>query len=240
MKAPMLILTTGLLLQPSMAQDAAPSSEPLKYKITFSYGIYGINPNDINDHIRISNDLFGSTTKTIKSVPELAATFAVRPLGGYGIILLRGGSMSVERAYNIAVPETRDTSTITGYATATVKETYTAYPLSFGVGFASSTYDMQAQIEFIYGLGYIREETSYVSTAGRTTSYSRSLFSPAYGFRIGAQTTIRFSANIGLTLEIAYRGLIFDDYENEASAQPAGMKFSYSGINGSIGLSCIF
>ncbi len=240
MKTLIFLLTTGLFLQPLTAQDAAPAPEPMKYKVTLSYGIAAINPTDINDHIKISNDLFGSSTKTVKSIPELAASFVVRPLGGNGILLLRGGYMSIERAFTMSVPETRDTSTTTGYTSGTITETYSAYPLSIGVGLASSTYDMQATIEFIYGLGYIQEEASFVSSSGRTTATSRSFFSPAYGLRIAAQTTLRFSSNIGLTLEIAYRGLTFDEYENEASAQTAGMKFSYSGVSGSIGLSWIF
>lgn len=223
-----------------MAQQAASFPEPPKYKITLSYGIYAIEPDDINDHIRVSNDLFGSTTRTIKSVPEIAATISVRPLDGSGILLLRAGSMSIDRAYDISVPETRDTTTTIGYTTGTIKETYSTYPLSIGIGVVSSKYDMQASIEFIYGLGYIREETSYTSSSGQTISYSRSLFSPAYGFRIAGQMTLRFSENIGLTFELAYRGLAFDEYEDETSAKPADIKFSYSGVNGSIGLSLIF
>jgi hypothetical protein len=38
-------------------------------------------------------------------------------------------------------------------------------------------------------------------------------------------------------LEIAYRGLKFEDFENEVNAQPSGIEFSMSGVSGSVGVS---
>jgi hypothetical protein len=240
MKTILFILSLILLLPSLQAQDAVSSPFFLKYKLSLSYGIYAINPSDINDHISTSNDVFGSTTRTIKSIPEIAATFSVRPLQDNQIILLRGGYMSIQRSYQVSIPETQNTPAATAYTTGTINEIYTAYPLSIGVGLASFTFDSQIQIEFIYGLGYINEETSYTSSTGKETSYSRSFFSPAYGFRIAGQTTIRFSDKIGITLELGYRGLAFDEYQDDTSTRPANIKFSYSGLNGSVGLSIIF
>ncbi|MGD0589553.1 MAG: hypothetical protein ABSA44_01980 [Bacteroidota bacterium] len=240
MKTILFLLSLILFRQSLQAQDSASSPVLSKYKLSFSYGIYAINPTDINDHISTSNDVFGSTTRTIKSIPEIAATFSLRPLQDNQILLLRGGYMSIQRSYQVSIPETQNTPTTTGYTTGTIKEIYTAYPLSIGVGLASFTFDSQIQIEFIYGLGYIDEETSYTSSTGKGTSYSRSFFSPAYGFRIAGQTTVRFSDKIGLTFELGYRGLAFDEYEEDTSTQPANIKFSFSGVNGSVGLSIIF
>jgi hypothetical protein len=201
-------------------------------------------PYNIRNHLPIylskSNDVFGSITRTIKSIPEIAATFSLRPLQDNQILLLRGGYMSIPRSYQISIPETQNSPVATGYTKGTIKEIYSTYPLSIGVGLASFTFDSQIQIEFIYGLGYIDEETSYTSSTGKGTSYSRSFFSPAYGFRIAGQTTIRFSDKIGITLELGYRGLVFDEYEEDTSTQPANIKFSFSGVNGSVGLSIIF
>jgi hypothetical protein len=156
------------------------------------------------------------------------------------IILVRGGYMAIERTYQLSIPETIDTTTVTGYTTGSIRETYTAYPLSIGVGLSSPTFDSQMQIEFIFGLGYIEEEASYIYSSGQRASYLKSYFSPAYGLRISGQTTIRFADEIGLTLDLGYRWLTFDDYENETTSESSDIKFSYSGIQGSIGLSFIF
>jgi hypothetical protein len=240
MKTIVFIFTLILLHQSLQAQDTISSSALSKYKLSLSYGIYAINPSEINDHISTSNDVFRSATQTIRSIPEIAATFSMRPLQDNQILLLRGGYMSIQRSYQVSIPETQNTPITTGYTTGTIKEIYTAYPLSIGVGLTSFTFDSQIHIEFIYGLGYINEETSYISSAGKGTSYSRSFFSPAYGFRIAGQTTVRLSDKIGITLELGYRGLTFDEYEDDTSTQPANIKFSYSGLNGSVGLSIIF
>ncbi len=243
MKTTTMILLLMLLFQSLQAQDSVSSSAPSKSKLSLSYGIYAVNPTEINDHISISNEILGSSAKTIRSIPEMAATFSIRPLHDNQVLLVRGGYMSIERSYQVSIPETQNppVTTITPpYTSGTIKETYSAYPLSIGVGLASSTFDSQIQIEFIYGLGYIDEEASYTSSAGRTTSSSRSFFSSAYGFRIAGQTTVRFSDKIGLTFELGYRGLAFDEYENEATTQPLDIKFSLSGINGSVGLSILF
>jgi hypothetical protein len=240
MKTIFFTLSLVLILPSLQAQDTVSSPPLSKYKLSFGYGIYAINPSEINDHISTSNDVFGSTTRTIRSIPEIAATFSMRPLQDNQILLLRGGYMSIQRSYQVSIPETQNSPIATAYTTGTIKESYTAYPLSIGVGLASFTFDSQIQIEFIYGLGYINEETSYTSSTGKGTSYSRSFFSPAYGFRIAGQTTVRLSDKIGITLELGYRGLVFDEYEDDTSTQPANIKFSYSGLNGSVGLSIIF
>jgi hypothetical protein len=240
MKTIISILSLILLFQSLQAQDTVSSPALLKYKFSFSYGIYAINPSEINDHISTSNDVFGSTTRTIRSIPEIAVTFSVRPLQDEKIFLLRVGSLSIQRSYQVSIPETQNTPITTGYTTGAIKELYTAFPLSIGGGFASSTFDSQMQLEIVYGLGYIKEEASYTSSTGKVTSYAKSFFSPAYGFRIAGQTTIRFSNKIGITLELGYRVLSFDEYQDDTSAQPANIKFSYSGLNGSAGLSIIF
>jgi hypothetical protein len=240
MKTITAILSLLLLFQSLQAQDSISSFALSKSKLSLSFGVYAINPTDINDHISSSNEILGSSAKTVMSIPEIAATFSFQPLHDNQILLIRGGYMSIDRSYQISIPETQNSPVTTGYASGTIKETFTAYPLSVGVGLASSTFDSQIQFEFIYGLGYIDEEASYTSSLGKTTSYSRSFFSPAYGFRIAGQTTVRFSENVGLTLEVGYRGLAFDEYEDEATTQPLDIKFSYSGINGSVGLSILF
>jgi hypothetical protein len=226
-------------LYPLFAQD--PSFTPDgKYKLTLTYGISAVNPTEINEHILTSNTVFTSMTKQIKSIAEMSAAFSIRPSQDNKIVLLRGGYISLERSYQLSIPETRDTISTTGYTTGTIKETYTAYPLSLGVGLTSSTNDSQIQLEFIFGLGYIEEEGSYTSASGRKTNYLRTLFSPAYGLRIAGQTTVRLAERIGLTLELGYRWLSFRDFEDEATGQPSNIIFSYSGINGAIGLSIIF
>jgi hypothetical protein len=238
MKAYSLTLLVSLFSLSLCAQDTT-ASRVSKFKISLSFGMSFVNPTDINDHISTSNALFDATTPTIKSVPEIAATVTFHPLRNNNILVLRGGYMWVSRSYQISVPETNASGGSIGTTTGTIKETYTAYPLSLGVGMSMSDPDAQWQAEFIYGLGYIKEEGSYVSSSGRNTSYTRTLFSPTYGFRLAAQTTVQLSESMGLTFEIAYRGMVFDQYEDETSTQPANIKFSYAGFNGSIGLSIL-
>jgi len=240
MKTFIVILSLPLLFQSLQAQDSISSFALSKSKLSLSFGVYAINPTNINDHISSSNDAFGSATKTIQSIPEIAATFSFRPLHDNQIFLIRGGYMSIDRSYQVSIPETQNSPVTRGYTSGIIKETYTAYPLSVGVGVVSSSFDSQIQFEFIYGLGYIDEEASYTSSTGKRMSSLRSFFSPAYGFRIAGQTLIRFSDKIGITLELGYRGLAFDDYEDEATTQPLDINFSYSGINGSVGLSIVF
>lgn len=222
------------------AQDSVSVPTAPKFKFTATYGIASIDPEQINDHIAASNTVFGTSTKTFKSVPELALTCSMRPMESNAILLFRFGYMSLERSFQISIPETADTTDVTGRTTGSIRETYTAYPISIGAGLTSPDMASQISLEFIYGLGYIEEETSYTSSSGRKTSVTRSLFSPAFGIRIAGNTTVRFSEHVGLTLEAGYRGLAFDDYENEATQDAANLKFSYSGLFASIGLSVLF
>lgn len=240
MKRSIFILMLFLLPPSLYAQETSPSSTLSKYKITFSFGISAINPEEINKHISISNTLFTSTTRTIKSASEFSASFVIRPSRDDKIILLRGSYISIERAYNFSIPETIDTVTITGYTSGAIKETYTAYPFSIGAGLTSSTFDSQIQIEYIFGLAYIEEEGSYLSSTGQRTGYIKSLFSPGYGFRFAGNTTVQITNNIGLNLELAYRYLSFHEYEDEATTQTSDITFSYSGMQGLIGLSITF
>lgn len=220
------------------AQDTCMT--PVKYKVIVTYGIAFMRPDDINSHITISNDELGSSAKIIEFMPEAAVTFSVRPIDGSQIITARIGYMFLTRMYDVSIPETSISSTRVGYTSGTIKETYSIYPLSIGVGLASQSFGSQMQLEFIYGLGYIDEDQSYVSSTGVRTSNSRTLYSPAYGFRVAGSTTVNFSERIGLTLEGSYRYLIFNDYEDQMTGRNENIKFSTSGLSGAIGLSILF
>ena len=237
----LLFITLLIIIWPLTlyAQDSTVSPYSSKYKILISVDISSIKPTEINDHISTSNTLFETTTKTIKSLPEISATATFRPLQNSNIIILRGGYMWVNRTFQISITETSTSPMPIGTTTGTINETYSVYPLSIGVGMEFPPFGFQWQFEFIYGIGYIKEEGSYTSSIGRQTSYSRTLFSQAYGYRANIQETVRFSNSIGFTLEFGYRGLRFDEYEDEVTTQPSSIEFSCSGIYGSLGLSIL-
>ena len=220
------------------AQDA--STPLVKNKLSLTYGIIFIQPDEINNHITGSNDALGSSTKIIESLPEASVLFSIRPREDSQIITARVGHMYITRIYDVSIPETTTSSTSVASTTGTIKETYTMYPLSLGVGMASKSFGSQAQFEFIYGLCYIDENQSYYSSTGAYTSHSRTLSSSAYGFRLAGSTTVEFSERIGLTLEASYRYLVFSDYQDQVTGRIQNMKFNTSGFGGSIGLSILF
>lgn len=224
------------ILTPVTAQELQTIAET-KYRFSLTYGITAVNPEDINTHIASSNAAFGSTTKSVKSMPELTAALSLRPQNDFKIIILRGGYISTERIFQFSVAETQNNSTPTGTTTGTITETYTAYPISIGIGGTTEKSDAQFQMEFIYGLGYVNEEGNYTSSSGKKTSYTRSFFSPTYGFRVNGSIIVPITTNIGLQFEAGYRYLRFDEFEDETTAQSSPIEFSMTGIQGSLGVS---
>jgi len=220
------------------AQDT--SAITTEYKITVTYGINIIRPDEINDNIRVSGDALGSSANIIKHIPEAAVSFSTRLTGGPQIITARIGRMYISRTHNVSIPETTTSPDITGYTSGTIEEIYTFYPLSAGIGWASKSFGSQLQIEFVYALGYIDEDQSYISSAGARTAYSRTLSSPAYGFRLAGNTTVAFSERIGLTFEASYRYIVFDDYSDERTGKGKKIEFSAYGLGGAVGLSILF
>jgi hypothetical protein len=218
------------------AQDGQTIPES-KLRVSFTYGVTGTNPTNINEHISTSNAVFNSQTKSIKSLPEAAATLSFRPNDDLKVVVLRGGWISAERNFSFSTSATQNSSTPTGTIDGTIKETYTAYPISVGVGISTVKSDAQFQIEFIYALGYVKEEGKYTAPSGAATSYTRSLFSPTYGFRAAGSIVARITSSVGLQFEAGYRYLHFNEFEDEFTAQPSPIEFSMTGIQGSVGLS---
>jgi hypothetical protein len=229
-----------LCLSFSMVRAQDSTAAPVKCKVVLMFGMDFMHPDDINNHITISNDQLGSSAKTIAYMPEIGFMFSLRPLGDSQIITLRVGRMYITRMYDVSIPETSTSSTTVGHTSGTIKETYTMYPLSLGVGLASQSFGSQFQFEFIYAPGYIDEDQSYVSSSGKRTSNSRTLYSPAYGLRIAGSMTVNFSERIGLTLEAGYRYLVFNDYEDQRTGRNEKTNFNTSGLGGAIGLSILF
>jgi len=208
-----------------------------KYRFSFTYGITAVNPEEINNHIASSNAALGSTTTSFKSLPELSAMVTLHPQNDFKVFVLRGGYISDERVFQFSIPETQNSSTSTGKTIGTITETYSAYPFSIGIGGTTVNSDAQFQMEFIYALGYIKEEGNYTSSSGIKSSYMRSFFSPTYGFRVNGSLIVPLSSVIGLQFEAGYRYLLFDEFEDEITAQPSPIEFSMTGIQGSLGLS---
>ena len=230
------ILISLFIAYGAEAQHADSSAIASKFRLTLAFGIDAMNPDQINDRIATSNQALGSFAQSIKSMPEVSAALTIRPNHDQKILVLRGGYMWAERDFAFSLPETDSSSTPTGKIKGLIKETYSAYPFSMGIGLSTLTSDLQVEIDFIYALGYITEDGSYTTAEGMTSWYSNTLFSPAYGFRIAAQTSVPLTPNISIVLELAYRGLKFEDFENQLNAQPSDVEFSMSGISGNVGI----
>ncbi|GEM_PF-1912315 len=220
----------------AQAQHADSSAVASKFRFTLGFGIDAMNPDQINDRIATSNQALGSFAQSIKSMPEVSAALTIRPNQDQKVVILRGGYLWAERDFAFSLPETDTSSTPTGKIKGLIKETYSAYPFSIGIGLSTLTSDLQVEIDFIYALGYVTEDGSYTTSEGTTSSYSNTLFSPAYGFRVAAQTSVPLTPNISIVLEIAYRGLKFEDFENQLNAQPSDVEYSMSGISGNVGI----
>ncbi|MDD8019535.1 MAG: hypothetical protein PHP42_14270 [Bacteroidota bacterium] len=223
----------------SFAQEFQDVTTP-KFRLAVTYGISVMNPEAFNKHIAISNEAFGTTESSVKSMPELGATLSFRPADDNKVVVLRGGYVWTEKKFPFSIKETDTSSISTKTTTGNITETYSAYPLSIGVGLATEKNEAQLHVEFIYALGYVSEEGSFTTSNGQKTSYKRSYFSPAYGFRIAGSIFARLTSNMALNLEVAYRGLTFDQYENESTAQSSPIEFRMSGVQGAVGLAVTF
>jgi hypothetical protein len=220
----------------AQAQHVDSSAVVSKFRFTLAFGIDAMNPDQINDRIATSNQALGSSAQSIKSMPEVSAALTIRPNQDQKILILRAGYLWAERDFAFALPETDSSSTPIGKVRGEIKETYSAYPFSIGIGLSTLASDLQVELDFIYAVGYITENGSYTTTEGATSSYTNTLFSPAYGFRIAAQTSVPVTPNLSIMLELAYRGLKFESYENQVNAAPSDVEFSMSGISGNIGI----
>lgn len=225
-----------LLIPAAVGAQESVAEELTKFRFAVTYGLTMINPELINSRIAASNAVFGSTTKSFKSIPELAATVTLRPVEDLRVIILRAGYISSSREFPFTIPESNNGTTTGAVTTGTITETYSAYPISIGIGATNPKQDLIAQLELIYGLGYVLEEGAYTSSTGQKTSYERTVFSPTYGFRVSGAVISPISSMVGLRIEVAYRYLHFDEFENEATAQPSTIEFSMSGVQFNAGL----
>jgi hypothetical protein len=237
MKTTILLLAVFAVLciaeaQENTIQDVSRS----KFRFALTYGITPMNPDQINEHIGTSNYALGSSAKSIKSLPELGATLTLRPMKDAKVLIFRAGYASVERIFDFSQPQTSVNDTQIGTIDGTITETYSFYPLSFGIGAATPNNDYQFQVEFIYGLAYVTEQTSFRTTDGYSASVTRELQSPAYGIRVGGNSTVNFTENVGLVLELSYRYLMFDEYEDDKALPVHFFEFPLTGITLSAGI----
>lgn len=208
-----------------------------KFRATISYGISAINPEQINERIGNSNYALNSSAKSIKSIPELAGAIMFRPQNDFKVLILRAGYASIERTFSISLPQTTTSPTPTGTITGEIVETYTAMPFSFGFGTTTKDNMYQFQVELIYALSTVKEEGTYRTSSGENFSYSRTLESPAYGLRVAGNATIPLSPSMGITMELGYRFMTFDEYEDEKAAAVSFLEFPVSGVSGGLGVS---
>jgi hypothetical protein len=227
------ILIFGLI-ETAPAQEEGNSFR--KFRAVISFGITPINPEQINERIGNSNYVLNSETKSVKSLPEFAATISFRPQDDFKILILRAGHASIERAFRISLPQTTTSSAPTGTITGEVVERYSVLPFSFGIGATTRKSDFQFQIELIYALSIVTEEGNYKTTSGDDISYSRELTSPAYGMRVAGNASVPINPTVSIVFELGYRIMTFDEYEDEKALRYSFFEFPVSGVNVSAGL----
>lgn len=238
MKKHIVYIIFFVLIAQLHAQEAViEKSEYSKVRFAFTFGITPMNPDQINQHIGESNYALGSEAKSIKSLPEFGATVTLRPMNDAKIIILRAGFANSERIFNFSMDQTSSNDSPIGKLEGSITETYAFYPLAFGVGAATANNDLQFQAEFIYGLSYVTEEGTFRTTNGTSSTYLHEFFSPAYGLRVAGNSTVAFSENVGLLMELSYRYLVFDEYEDNKSLPVHFFEFPISGITASAGIS---
>jgi len=235
MKRMLILLLSLFIAHGLLAQRGDSAAGVQKFRLAATYGVDAVNPDQINDRIAATNGALGSSTNSIKSMPEISGSLVIRPNQDNKIVILRAGYTWTDRDYTFFVPQTDTSSKPIGTVKGTITEKYSVYPFSIGAGLSTLNSDFQVELDFIYALGYITENGTFAAT-GTTTAYSNTLFSPAYGFRIAGQTSVPLTPTLALQLEIAYRGLKFEDFENQMNAQPSNIEFSVSGISGTIGV----
>lgn len=206
-----------------------------KFRAVISFGVTPINPEQINDRIGNSNYLLNSETKSIKSLPEFAATISFRPQDDFKILILRAGHASIERTFRISLPQTTTSTTPSGTITGEIVETYSVIPFSFGIGATTEKSDYQFQIEMIYALSIVTEEGNYKTSSGDNISYSRELTSPAYGLRVAGNASVPINPTVSIVFELGYRMMTFDEYEDERALRYSFFEFPVSGVNVSAG-----
>ena len=236
MKRTSIFLLSIFIVCSTHAQRGDSAGTAPKFRLAACFGVNAVNPEQINDEIATTNGALGSSANSIKSMPEFSSSLTIRPNQDTKIVVLRAGYSWTERDYAFTVPETDLSSTPVGRVRGSITEKYAVYPFSIGAGLSTLSSDFQIELDFIYALGYITENGSFTTVQGTTTSYTNTLFSPAYGFRVAAQTSVPLTQTLSLVLEVSYRGLKFEDFENQTNAQPSNIEFSVSGVTGSIGL----
>lgn len=237
MKSKIFLLSVLGILSLLRAQDE-PIAEPApyaKFKFLFTYGITVVNPEQINDGIANTNYTLNSEAKSIKSVPEFGVTLSVRPQNDFKVLVLRAGYASVERVFTLSVPQTSTGTVPIGIITGDITETYAFTPISFGIGATDQRSENQFQIEFIYATSTITEKGTYRLTSGERISTSRELTSPAYGIRAAGHVTLRLTPTAGISMELGYRYLVFDEYEDAKAARYNFLEFPVNGVTAAAG-----
>lgn len=226
------LLPLLLLCSLLSAQEEKPF---VRSKIMVQYGVSLVDPRQINDRIAMTNQVLGSNAKTIKNLPELSATVVFRPQNDFKIVLVRAGYATVERLFDVSLPWTDAAGGVLGSIDGTITETYTVYPFSLGVGMMSDDGASQFQLELCYALAEIGEEGSY--RTDRSMSYSHTLTSEAYSIRVAGSVAVPVTPWLGVTVELGYRYLLFDEFEDEKGATAPWVEMPLHGVNGSVGLS---
>ena len=93
MKRLLLALVSLSITYCAQAQHADSSAMVSKFRLSLSYGVDAMNPDQINDHIATSNEALGSSAPSIKSIPELFGCSNNPANLETKILVLRGGYM---------------------------------------------------------------------------------------------------------------------------------------------------
>jgi len=227
----------------SVAQELKDTTKTYpQFRLAFSYGISNDNlqKENIDGHTLVDDvdnqgvaqngNQYQQFSDVTKPFEELTITFTARPLNDYKLLILRVGRMQNDYKYTYISEEVNSSSTVVGSLRTEITEQYTVYPLSFGFGVATHNHVAQIQAEFIYALGYMKEEFAVTNSNKIRTTSSNNYHSETMGYRFSAQLNIHFLPTVSVHLEGGYRVLGFNGFANTATDKNVGLDFSAGGV----------
>lgn len=209
---------------------------PPKLMIGINGGISFIRPEVMNKQIEYYNVAFGSSVPLLRNSPLFSVWLDIRPKNIVNYISLRGEMITNSRDFSISIPGTNNAGVLTNLMTVDVTTTYRVYPLSINAGSYLPKTSTKVEIGFVYALGYVTEK----GTIANGGNYTTEIEGDGYGFRIGVQSYLPFTATMGLTLDINYRYLKIDNYSNNRGQGLKDYDVNYSAISTQIGWAFVF
>jgi hypothetical protein len=173
---------------------------------------------------------FSQKREALQTLAEVFVVLSVRPLADNKMIILRVGRVYDGYRYTTVMDETSTDPSLTGRVSVSTEERYVVHPISFGFGLTTRKPLFQVQAEFIYAFATMTEAQTITGSDGiRTVLPTVSYRAESIGFRLASQLNIQLSRNLGVIMELGYRGLGFYSFHRPSNGTSVGLPYSVSG-----------